>query len=131
MLANQFRQDLDEPSGADTASDIDRQALACMLVDHREALQLLTIGAGVKHKVVSPHLVRRERWKWSRPGARHTSPRPFSRHLQPGEAPQSVRSIRTHLLTPSGEKYVDASIPVPGILARELPHHRHYRAVLR
>ena len=34
--------------------DIDRKALPCIFVDDRQALQLLTVGAGVEHEVVGP-----------------------------------------------------------------------------
>src|ERR1035441_3937320 len=93
VLTDQPRQYLDQPSGADAASDIDRQGLACMLIDDSEALQLLTICARVKHKIVGPHLVRRDRWHRTRPRACYTPPGPLSRHLQPSLPPQSMRPL--------------------------------------
>ena len=42
--ADQSAQDLDHPSRADAAGDVDRQTLAGELVDQREALELLSVG---------------------------------------------------------------------------------------
>lgn len=102
-----------------------------MLIDDGEALQLLTIGAGVKHKVVRLHVVRLKRRNRSRPGARNTPPRPLSRHLQPGKLPQAIRPIWAHLVPAASQEDVDAPVPIPGVLAGEIPHHRHHRAILR
>ncbi len=55
--ADPLREHLDDSSGPKAPSDVDRQALARELVDHREALELLTVGAGVEYEVVRPHLV--------------------------------------------------------------------------
>ena len=56
--ADKLREHLDDPAGADAAGDIDRQALPRELIDHRQALQLLAVGAGVEHEVVGPDLIR-------------------------------------------------------------------------
>ena len=54
--ADQLAQHLDDSAGADAAGHIDRQALARELIDHRQTLQLLAVGAGIEHKVVGPDL---------------------------------------------------------------------------
>ena len=38
--------------------DLDGEALLGPFVGHRQALQLLAVGAPVEHEVVAPHLVR-------------------------------------------------------------------------
>ena len=57
-LADQAAQDLDDAFRADTARHIDRQHLADVLLDDRQAFELLAIGAGIEHEVVSPDSVR-------------------------------------------------------------------------
>ena len=44
--ADQPGQHLDHAAGADTAGDVDREALPGVLVDHGQALELLAVGAG-------------------------------------------------------------------------------------
>jgi hypothetical protein len=62
-------------------------------VDHRQALELLPVGAAVEDEVVGPHLVGRLRRRWPRPAARDTLPRPLARHLELRLAPQPVGSL--------------------------------------
>ena len=67
MLADQLRQHLNDPAGADAAGNVDRERRRGMLVDDRQALQLLAVGAGVVHEVVRPNMVLRSRRLRSRP----------------------------------------------------------------
>src|ERR1700684_1197349 len=62
--------------------DIDRKALACIFVDDRQALQLLTVGAGVEHKVVGPDSIGTGGRQWPRPSVCNTPPRSLFRHLE-------------------------------------------------
>ena len=48
MDAHQARQDLDDARGADATRHVNGEALVGELVDDRQALQLLAIGAGVE-----------------------------------------------------------------------------------
>ena len=57
MHAHQPRQHVDNPRRADAASHVDRKAFMGELVDHRQALELLPVGAGIEHKVVGPDMV--------------------------------------------------------------------------
>src|SRR5262249_49696943 len=45
MLADEAREDVDDTLRADASGDIDCEALACPLVDDREALDLAPVGA--------------------------------------------------------------------------------------
>src|ERR1700675_1103591 len=63
--------------------DIDRKALACIFVDDRQALQLLTVvDAGVEHKAVGSDLIGTGGRQWPRPSVCNTPSRPFFRHLE-------------------------------------------------
>ena len=58
MDADQLGEHLLVPCAADAAAQVDRQRLARVFVDHGEAFELLTVGAGVEDEVVCPHLPR-------------------------------------------------------------------------
>ena len=64
---DQRLQDLDHTMRADATGNVDRQTLAGELVDHGEALELLTVGAGVEHEVVGPDVIgyRRRQRPWA------------------------------------------------------------------
>ena len=49
------------------AGDVNRQALAGEFIDDREALEALTIGAGVEYEIVGPKVVRPHRRNRPRP----------------------------------------------------------------
>jgi hypothetical protein len=55
--ADQFAQDFDDAVRTNASGDIDRKTIAGKFIDHRQTFQLLTIGAGVEHKIVGPDLV--------------------------------------------------------------------------
>lgn len=57
VQADQSGQDVDDPFGPDGACYVDSQALACLLVDDGQALDLLACGRGVSDEVVVPHHV--------------------------------------------------------------------------
>ena len=50
--ADQSGQDVDHPAGSNASGDVDRQCLACPLVDDRQAFDLLPVGRGVEYEVV-------------------------------------------------------------------------------
>ena len=52
--ADQFGEHLDDAIRAKTLQNVDSEALSGVLIDHRQTLQLLPIGASVKHEVVRP-----------------------------------------------------------------------------
>jgi hypothetical protein len=91
--------------------DIDRKALACIFVDDRQALQLLTVGAGVEHKVVGPDSIGTGGRQWPRPSVCNTPPRSLFRRLE-----ASVPD--------------DPSVTVPRVLSCELVHRLNHRCIL-
>ena len=61
VLGDQTREHLDHAPGAYGAGNVDRQALAGELIDHRQTLDLLAARAGVEHEVVGPDVIGTER----------------------------------------------------------------------
>ena len=55
--ADELGQDLDHTRGPDAPGDVDRQALACELIDNRQTLEALAVGAVIEHEVVGPDVV--------------------------------------------------------------------------
>lgn len=98
--------------------DIDRKALACIFIDDRQALQLLTVGAGVEHKVVGPDSIGTGGRQWPRPSVCNTPPRP----VNPIGAHDLALSLREHL--------DDPSVTVPRVLSCELVHRLNHRCIL-
>src|SRR4029453_7430001 len=81
---------------ANATGDVDGQALARPLVDNRQALQRLSIGARVKDEVVGPYVIGRPGRQWPWATDRHASAGAATRHLQPRLAPQAMRPVRAH-----------------------------------
>src|SRR6185437_12765521 len=116
MHAHKLGQNLDDPRRADAAGDVDGQTLSRVLINHRQALQLLTVGTGVEHKIICPQVSRARCRQWARATGRSPSPRPPSWDLQTTLAPQPVSSIGAHPVSPTLQEDLDAAIPIPGIL---------------
>jgi len=110
--------------------DIDRKALACIFVDERQALQLLTVGAGVEHKVVGPDLIGTGGRQWPRPSVCNTPPRPVFRHLEASVPSNPVNPIGAHDLALSLQEPLDPSVTVPRVLSCELVHRLNHRCIL-
>lgn len=112
MKTDQLREHFDDPTRADRARHIDRQAFAREFIDDRQALQLLTIGTGVEDEVVSPNLPGCKRRL--RPGARQRNafPRTSPRHLESALLPRPPRAIDAHSMALTFEKDVDATIAI-------------------
>jgi hypothetical protein len=127
--ADQSAQYLDDPAGADAPGHVDRKALASELIDHGEALELLTISAGVEYKIIRPYLTHGRRRQWPRSRSRHTSARPFFRHLQLVQPPEPVSPISTHDVPSARQEHLDAPVAIPGVLRGELVHRRHRRRI--
>src|SRR5580704_16781142 len=115
MNTNELAQHLNDPTRADVAGDIDRQALTRELIDDGEALELLAVGAGVEYKVIRPYLAHGHRRQWPRPRARYTPARPLFRHLQLVQSPETVSAIRTHRVTAARQEDLDAPIAIPRV----------------
>src|ERR1700731_1100424 len=111
--------------------DIDRKALACIFVDDRQALQLLTVGAGVEHKVVGPDLIGTGGRRWPRPSVCNTPPRSLFRHLKASVPANPVSPIGAHDLALSLQEHLDdPSVAVPRVLSCELVHRLNHRCIL-
>ncbi len=59
LRTHQARQYVSDSPGADAPGHVDRQTLVGEFVDHREAFELLAVGAGIEDKVVGPDMVGR------------------------------------------------------------------------
>jgi hypothetical protein len=111
--------------------DIDRKALACIFVDDRQALQLLTVGAGVEHKVVGPDSIGTGGRQWPRPSVCNTPPRSLFRRLEASVPSNPVIPIGAHDLALSLQEHLDdPSVTVPQVLSCELVHRLNHRCIL-
>src|SRR3954452_13254412 len=106
------------PRGADAAVHLDRQALLGELLGHRQALELLAVGAAVEHEVVGPHLVRSPRCLRARAGRSHALSRPLARHLQSPRLPQPAGPADAHPMPVTAKEDANAPIAVTRILRR-------------
>jgi hypothetical protein len=112
--------------------DIDRKALACIFVDDRQALQLLTVGAGVEHKAVGSDLIGTGGRQWPRPSVCNTPPRPLFRQLEASAPSNPVNPIGAHGLALSLQEHLDdPSVTVPRVLSCELVHRLNHRCILK
>ena len=111
--------------------DIDRKALACIFVDDRQALQLLTVGAGVEHKVVRPDSIDTGGRQWARPSVCNTPPRSLFRHPEASVPSNPVNPIGAHDLPLSLQEHLDdPAVTVARVLSCELVHHLNHRCIL-
>jgi hypothetical protein len=129
--ADQFGEYLDDTARADTPRHVDGQRLSGVLVDHRQTLQLLPIGASVKYEVVSPDPVLGHGRYRPRPRTADTSSRPFLRHLQPLRRPDPIRPVGAHRQAAPLKKDLDTAILEAGILTRQITHRRLDGLILR
>ena len=111
--------------------DIDRKAVACIFVDNRQALQLMTVGAGVEHKVVGADSIGTGGRKWPRPSVCNTLPRSLFRHLEASVSSNPVNPIGAHDLALSLQEHLDnPSVTVPRVLSCELVHRLNHGCIL-
>ena len=118
MYADQFAEEFDDAVGTNASRYINRKTFARKFIDDGQTFQLLPIGASIKHKIVSPHLVGPKSGQWARPPACDPSPRPLSRYLEARIAPDSMYAIGAHHMTLSFQEYLNASIAVARVLCR-------------
>ncbi len=64
MDAHETSQLVNDALRAYPAIHVDRQTLACVLIDHGETLEDLAVGAAIEHEVIGPHLVRTRCGLW-------------------------------------------------------------------
>src|SRR5450755_3317389 len=121
--ADQLAQHLDDSAGADAAGHVDRQALMRKLINDRQTLQLLPVGAGIEDEIVRPYLAHGGWRQWPRTRTSYTPPCPLFRHLQLVQPPEPMGPIGAHPMSASLHKDLDAPISVPRVLSRELVHH--------
>ena len=130
VLAHQTRQhSITRASGYGV--HVDRQPFLGELVGHRQALELLAVGAAVEHEVVGPHLVRSRRCLWPRTSRSDALARPFTRHLQSRRLPKPPCSTWAHLVSVPTEKDANTSIAKARILRRQRLHPLDHRRIGR
>ena len=78
------------------AGHVDRQAFAGPLVDNRQTLERLPVGAGIEHEVVRPHVVLCGRRQRPGPSRGHAASGAPPRDLQPRLAPEPIHPIGAH-----------------------------------
>ena len=122
MEAGEARQDVDNLSRADATRDLDRQVLARPLIDDRQALELLGVGAVVIDEIVRPDVVGRDGWRRARSARGDPPPWPAPRYLRFSLAPQSVGAVNAHFKPLAGKKHPDRTIAVSRILPGERSH---------
>ena len=137
MNADELREHFDHSGRSNAACHIDRQTFTGVLIDHRQTLQLLPVGTGVKHEVVRPDpVLGRGRYR-PRPRTGETAARSLLRHLKPCRRPYPVGAVGAHRQTTPLQENLNPSVPEAGKLSRELLHggsdgfvlRRHPRAV--
>ena len=116
--ADELREDLDHPTGADAAGHVNRQAFTGPLVDDRQAFERLPIRTGVEHEVVRPHVVPGGRRQRPGPSRGDPAPRAPPRDLQPRLAPEPIREIGAHHVPLSSQEDPNPVIPVARVLGR-------------
>src|SRR5260221_8045972 len=111
MIAALLPHPLDPPSRGDAARHIDRQALVCELIDHRQTLQLLPVGAGIEHEVIRPHLAHGRCGQRPWAASRYAPPRPLSGYLQPMQTPEAAGPVGAPCLTTAAPKKTGSPPP--------------------
>jgi len=135
--ADELREHFDHSGRSNAACHIDRQTFTGVLIDHRQTLQLLPVGTGVKHEVVRPDPVLGCGRYRPRPRTGETAARSLLRHLKPYRRPYPVGAVGAHRQTTPLQENLNPSVPEAGKLSRELLHggsdgfvlRRHPRAV--
>ncbi|CFT65394.1 Uncharacterised protein [Burkholderia pseudomallei] len=129
MKADQLGQDFDDTSGTNRSGHVDCQAFTRVLIDHRQTLQLLAVGARVEYEVVRPNVSCRRRRLRPRALDRHASTGSLARHLQPGKTPQPPSPVGAHRVTLPLQKDLDAAVTITRILRRQNAHRCQHRRV--
>ena len=127
--ADELREDLDRPTGADAAGHVNRQAFTGPLVDDRQAFERLPIRTGVEHEVVRPHVVPGGRRQRPGPSRGHPAPRAPPRDLQPRLAPEPMRAIGAYHVPLSSQEDPNPTIPVARVLGRQTTHRGQRRGI--
>lgn len=93
MHADQSLQHADDMLGAKARRDLDHQAFAGVLVDDRQAFDLLAVGAGIEHEIIGPDVVDGRGRQRLRSSARYPASRPPPRHLKPAKVSALITII--------------------------------------
>ena len=107
---DQLGQDVDDASGSDGPGDIDRQGFVGVFVDNGQALDLLSIGAGVEDEVVGPDVVGSPWRVGTSTTRRRSSSRALPGQLQAGLPPEPVGTMNAKgygLLVAERSEFVD------------------------
>ena len=107
------------------STDLDRQTLPRVLVEHGQKLQRTAVMGPRAYEVVGPHVILVQ---WPEPDARaivEPQPTPFrlpSGHFQPLLPPDTLHTLVVHLPALDTQQVRDLAIPVPAEPARQ-PYH--------
>src|SRR5690606_16980855 len=115
----------------DAAIDLDREPFLRPLIAHRQALQLLPIGAPVEDKIVAPHLVGAIGSLGARASAGDTLAAALLRQPQQRYPPEAVRAAKAHVMAIAVQEDRDPPIAVTRILQRQLDHPLEQRCIPR
>lgn len=114
---------------ANAAGHVDGQALACVLVDHGQAFQLLAISTCVIDEIVGPDLIDSARPQRLRVARRDALAQALLWHLQPVLVPDPMRAIGTRRVATPTEKDLHAAVAVARILSSDLAHRCDHRRI--
>jgi len=112
----------DDAARANAPADIDGERFVGPLVDHSEALKLLSIATRIEDEVVGPDLIGAGRRMRSRTTRCNAPSAPFLRDLKPRLLPQSMCSSRAHPDAVTAEQDADTPVAPARIACRVHVH---------
>jgi len=129
VLADEPAQHLDDTRRPNGTGHIDGEAFPRVLVDYRQAFELLAVGAGIKGEAVGPDLISHGRRQRPRSACGDAFAWSFSRHLEPRFTPQPITTINAHGRPLTGQKDPDTPVAIARILCGQATHRSHYRRI--
>ena len=123
--SEEIGEHLENVVSSSLSTDLDRQTLPRVLVEHGQKLQRTAVMGPRAYQVVGPHVILVQ---WPEPDARaivEPQPTPFrlpSGHFQPLLPPDTLHTLVVHLPALDTQQVRDLAIPVPAEPARQ-PYH--------
>jgi hypothetical protein len=126
---HELRENLDDASGTNAASHVNRQALARPFIHDGQALQRLVVRAPIEDEVIGPDVI--GRGGRQRPWSTHrgTAARATAGHLESRLAPEPVRAIGAHHVALAFQEDSNPAIPISRVLRRESMHRDQRRGI--
>ena len=124
--SEEIGEHLENVVSSSLSTDLDRQTLPRVLVEHGQKLQRTAVMGPRAYEVVGPHVILVQ---WPEPDARaivEPQPTPFrlpSGHFQPLLPPDTLHTLVVHLPALDTQQVRDLAIPVPAEPARQ-PYSR-------